>query len=91
MDLYPNLVTTRSLFPSGSQASTVPRTLLRASGRVYRHKETKSERSVKVVSHHGHFHQEIPFLSIGVNKLALCFPVLESKDLQPVERLWDPL
>ena len=59
--------------------------------RVYRHKETKSERSVKVVSHHGLVHQEIPFLSIGVNKLALCFPVLESKDLQPVERLWIPL
>ena len=31
VDLYPNLVTTRSLFHSGSQASTVPRTFLRAS------------------------------------------------------------
>ena len=58
--------------------------------RVYRHKETKSERSVKVASHHGHVHQKIPFLSIGVNKLSLYFPVLESQDLQQEERLWNP-
>ena len=31
VDLYPNLVATRSLFPGGSQASTVPMTLLGAS------------------------------------------------------------